>query len=175
MLWSLWYMYDLCQKYPKGPFKCYVTLFFWKLDPHPPPRNANNIEHYTFVTLFSRKSDTPSHPHLRYVTLEWPLTYSLTVNLLLIKFNVAVHVLPVFWNIYSDMPIIHVFWVDYPFLVFLSVLAISAGKFFISKLHPESIKLWLYVTFHPSISYFFIIFLWIITLLHDSWINPANI
>ena len=38
----------------------------------PPPRNANNIEHYTFVTLFSRKSDTP-HPHLRYVTLEWPL------------------------------------------------------------------------------------------------------
>ena len=43
----------------KGPFKCYVALFFWKLDPHPPPRNANNIEHYTFVTLFSRKSDTP--------------------------------------------------------------------------------------------------------------------
>ena len=38
----------------------YVTLFFWKLDPHPPPRNANNIEHYTFVTLFSRKSDTPT-------------------------------------------------------------------------------------------------------------------
>ena len=59
----------------KGPFKCYVTLFFWKLDPHPPPRNANNIEHYTFVTLFSRKSDTP-HPHLRYVTLEWPLSRS---------------------------------------------------------------------------------------------------
>ena len=43
----------------KGPFKCYVTLFFWKLDPHPPPRNANNIKHYIFVTLFSRKSDTP--------------------------------------------------------------------------------------------------------------------
>ena len=56
---------------PLGPFKCYVTLFFWKLDPHPPPRNANNIEHYTFVTLFSRKSDTPS-PHLHYITLEWP-------------------------------------------------------------------------------------------------------
>ena len=56
----------------RGPFKCYVTLFFLKLDPHPPPRNANNIEHYTFVTLFSRKSDTP-HPHLRYVTLGWPL------------------------------------------------------------------------------------------------------
>ena len=43
-----------------GAFKCYVTLFFWKLDPHPPPRNANNIEHYTFVTLLSRKSDTPT-------------------------------------------------------------------------------------------------------------------
>ena len=60
-----------------GPFKCYVTLFFCKLDPHPPPRNANNIEHYIFVTLFSGKSDTP-HPHLRYVTLEW----SLGVNIL---------------------------------------------------------------------------------------------
>ena len=36
----------------KGPFKCYVTLFSWKLDPHQPPRNANNIEPYTFVTLF---------------------------------------------------------------------------------------------------------------------------
>ena len=44
----------------KGPFKCYVTLFFGKLDP--PPRNANNIEHYTFVTLFPRKSDTPPPP-----------------------------------------------------------------------------------------------------------------
>ena len=47
---------------PKGPFMCYVTLFFWKLDPHPPPRNANNIEHYTFVTFFSRKPDTPATP-----------------------------------------------------------------------------------------------------------------
>ena len=45
-----------------GPFKCYVTLFFWKFDPHPPPRNANNIEHYTLVTFFSRKSDTPPPP-----------------------------------------------------------------------------------------------------------------
>ena len=53
-----------------GPSKCYVTLFFWKLDP--PPRNANKIEYYTFVTLFFIKSDTPP-PHLRYVTLEWPL------------------------------------------------------------------------------------------------------
>ena len=51
----------------------YVTLFVWKLDPHPPPRNANNIEPYTFVMLFPGKIDTP-HPHLRYVTLEWPPT-----------------------------------------------------------------------------------------------------
>ena len=38
----------------------FMPLFFWKLDLHPPPRNANNIEHYTFVTPFSRKSDTPT-------------------------------------------------------------------------------------------------------------------
>ncbi len=44
--------------------------FFWKLDPHSPPRNANNIEHYTFVTLFLENLTHP-YPHLRYVTLEW--------------------------------------------------------------------------------------------------------
>ena len=42
------------------PFKCYVTAFFWKIDTHPPPRNANNVELYTFVTLFLRKVDTPN-------------------------------------------------------------------------------------------------------------------
>ena len=47
-------------------------LFSGKLDPHPPPRNANNVEPYTFVTRFSGKVDT-THPHLHYVTLEWPL------------------------------------------------------------------------------------------------------
>ena len=51
------------------------NAFFQKLDPHPPPRNANNSEPYTFVMVFSRKSDTP-HPYLRYVTLEWPLVYN---------------------------------------------------------------------------------------------------
>ena len=25
---------------------------FWKFDTHPPPRNANNVEPYIFVTLF---------------------------------------------------------------------------------------------------------------------------
>ena len=54
----------------KGPFKCYVTLFSWKFDPHPPPGKANNVEPYIFVMLFSGKADT--HPLLRYVTLEWP-------------------------------------------------------------------------------------------------------
>ena len=37
---------------PLEPFKCYVTLFFWKIDTHPPPCNANNIEQFTFVTFF---------------------------------------------------------------------------------------------------------------------------
>ena len=53
-----------------GPFKCYVTLFFWKLD-HPPPRNANNIEPYGLRNAFFPENWTP-HPHLRYVTLDWP-------------------------------------------------------------------------------------------------------
>ena len=35
------------------PFKCYVTLFSCcTFDTHLPPRNANNVEPYTFVTLF---------------------------------------------------------------------------------------------------------------------------
>ena len=49
------------------------TLFFGKVDPHPPHRNANNIEPYTFVTLFPENLRHP-HPHLHYVTLEWPHT-----------------------------------------------------------------------------------------------------
>ena len=35
----------------KGPFKCYVTAFFWKLDP---PRNPNNVEPYTFMIFFRK-------------------------------------------------------------------------------------------------------------------------
>ena len=38
------------------------TLFSWKFDPHPPPRNANNVEPYIFVRLFSVKADTPPPP-----------------------------------------------------------------------------------------------------------------
>ena len=51
-----------------GAIQVLRNAFFWKLDPHPPPRTANNIEPYTFATLFSRKSET-----LRYILLEWPL------------------------------------------------------------------------------------------------------
>ena len=32
---------------------------------HPPLRNANNVEPYTFVTLFSGRSNTPHPPALR--------------------------------------------------------------------------------------------------------------
>ena len=46
---------------------------------HPPPRNSNNVEPYTFVTLFSGKADTP-HTQLRYVTLEWHLTQTLNIG-----------------------------------------------------------------------------------------------
>ena len=46
----------------KGPFKRYVTLFPMEFDPRPPPRNANNVEPYTFITLFPGKADTPT-PH----------------------------------------------------------------------------------------------------------------
>ena len=53
-----------------GAIQVLRNVFFWKLDPHPPPCTANNVKPYTFVTLFPIKID---HPHLRYVTLEWPL------------------------------------------------------------------------------------------------------
>ena len=57
----------------KGPFKCYITLFSWTFDPHPPPRNANNVDPYTFVRFFPGNLTPPPHPPLCYVTLEWPL------------------------------------------------------------------------------------------------------
>ena len=44
---------------PRGQSNFYVPLFSWEFYPHPPPRNANNVEPYTFVTLFSGKADTP--------------------------------------------------------------------------------------------------------------------
>ena len=45
-----------------GAIQVLRSFFFWKCDPHPPPRNANNVEQYTFVTIFAGYL-TPSHPH----------------------------------------------------------------------------------------------------------------
>ena len=50
------------------------NAFSRKFDTHPPPRNANNVEPYTFVTVFFWKFDAPDPPppQLHYVMLEWP-------------------------------------------------------------------------------------------------------
>ena len=45
---------------PYGAIQVLRNTIFLEIGPPPTPRNANNIEYYTFVTLFSRKSDT--HP-----------------------------------------------------------------------------------------------------------------
>ena len=58
--WTL--AYRGANVWDKGSFTCYVTLFFWIFDTHPPARNANNVDPYIFVTLFSRKSDTLPPP-----------------------------------------------------------------------------------------------------------------
>ena len=50
------------------------NAFSCKIDPHPPPRNANNVELYTFVTLFSWKADTPTPTGL---CNTWMAPYSL--------------------------------------------------------------------------------------------------
>ena len=42
-----------------GAIEGLSNAFSWEFDPHPPPRNANNVEPYTFVMLFSGKADTP--------------------------------------------------------------------------------------------------------------------
>ena len=52
-----------------GTIQVLRNAFPSKLNPHPPPLNANNVDPYTFVTLFTGQVDTP-HRHLRYVTLE---------------------------------------------------------------------------------------------------------
>ena len=44
-----------------GPFTCYVMLSSWKIATHPPPHNANKIDPYTLVPLFSGKFDTSPH------------------------------------------------------------------------------------------------------------------
>ena len=53
-----------------GAIQVLRIAFSREFDPHPPPRNANNVEPYTFVTFFPVKSDKP-HTPWHYVTLEW--------------------------------------------------------------------------------------------------------
>ena len=64
-------IFQISAHFRKGPLKCYVMVFSWKFDTQPPHRNANNVELYTFIPLFSGKSNTP----LCFVTLEWPPTW----------------------------------------------------------------------------------------------------
>ena len=48
------------------------AFFLGTVTPTHPLVMINNVEQYTFATLFPRKGDTPPPP-LHYVTLEWPL------------------------------------------------------------------------------------------------------
>ena len=57
-------------KCSKGAIQVLVTLFSGNRTPHPPPRNANNVEPFLHLrNAFFRKIGNP-HPH--YVILEWP-------------------------------------------------------------------------------------------------------
>ena len=56
--WLTYFKSDTCDLFGF----CYVMLFSWKFDPHTPPRNANNIELFTFVMRFLGKADTTT-PH----------------------------------------------------------------------------------------------------------------
>ena len=67
-----------------GAIQVLRNAIFLEIGPPPTPRNANNIENYTFVTLFpENQTPPPRHPHLRYITLEWPLLPSNSNSLLL--------------------------------------------------------------------------------------------
>ena len=45
-----------------GTIQVLRNVFSWEFDSYAPPRNANNVEPYTFVTLVSGKADPPSTP-----------------------------------------------------------------------------------------------------------------
>ena len=71
------YVQENCHSVSMGSLRGRSSVmwrFFPDIGPHALHRNANNVESYTFGTLFSRKFDTPTPPHLHYVTLERPLT-----------------------------------------------------------------------------------------------------
>ena len=63
-----------------GAIKVLRNAFFRKWDPHPLPRNANNIESYTFVTIFSGKFNTRYPSALRNT---WITLYNSTVIIVL--------------------------------------------------------------------------------------------
>ena len=44
----------------KGAIQVLRNAIFLEIEPHPPSRNANNIEHYTFVTFLPGKPPLPS-------------------------------------------------------------------------------------------------------------------
>ena len=50
------------------------NAFSRAIDPHPPARNANNVEPYTFVTFFSGKAETPTPMALRNTCMAHYLT-----------------------------------------------------------------------------------------------------
>ena len=45
-----------------GAIQLLRNAIFLEIGPPPTPRNANNIEHDTFVTLFFQKNQTPPPP-----------------------------------------------------------------------------------------------------------------
>ena len=57
-----------------GAIQVLRNAFIQRIWPHPPPSNANNVDPYTFVTLFSGKADTP-HPMVIHNTWMAPKTH----------------------------------------------------------------------------------------------------
>ena len=45
-----------------GAIQVLLNTFSWKFDHHPPPRNANNVEPYTFVRFFRDSWRPPTPP-----------------------------------------------------------------------------------------------------------------
>ena len=62
-----------------GAIQVFRNAFSRECDPHPPPRNANNVEPYTVVTLFSGKADT--HPPRTALRNTWMSPYRIIINL----------------------------------------------------------------------------------------------
>ena len=75
------------------------NVFFWKFDTHPPPRNANNVDPYIFVTFFPGNL-TLSHPLLcLFIYLLHLFTQGMPKQFTLI-FIGALHTFHIFTNKY---------------------------------------------------------------------------